>query len=57
VDVLEVDPATRRIRLSRKSVLEAVEEQDLREYTERTEPAKGEAFGSLAEKLKSALKR
>jgi small subunit ribosomal protein S1 len=55
--VLEVEPGGRRIRLSRKAVLEAGEREDLREYTARSEPPKAEGFGSLADKLKSALKR
>ncbi|HEX5041413.1 MAG TPA: S1 RNA-binding domain-containing protein [Candidatus Polarisedimenticolaceae bacterium] len=58
VDVLEVEPDGRRIRLSRKAVLEAAEKQDLRDYTQRTAPQKeGTGFGTLADKLRSALKR
>jgi small subunit ribosomal protein S1 len=58
VEVLEVEPDGRRIRLSRKAVLEAIERQDLREYTQRTAPQQEETgFGSLADKLRSALKR
>ena len=35
VQVLEVDPSGRRIRLSRKAVLDAKEKDEVREYTER----------------------
>jgi small subunit ribosomal protein S1 len=61
VDVLDVDPSGRRIRLSRKSVLDSAEREVVRDYTERSRKAEGEApgggFGSLADKLKDALKR
>src|SRR6185503_8962400 len=57
VEVLEVEPDGRRIRLSRRAVLEAAEKEDLREYTKRSEPQEGTGFGSLADKLRSALKR
>jgi small subunit ribosomal protein S1 len=57
VQVLEVAPDGRRIRLSRNAVLEAAQRDDLREYTERSEPSKSEGFGSLADKLRSALKK
>jgi small subunit ribosomal protein S1 len=56
VVILEVDPSGRRIRLSRKAVQEAQETEELREYTARTEAPPAEAFGSLADKLRSALK-
>jgi small subunit ribosomal protein S1 len=56
VEVLEVDPAGRRIRLSRKAVLDAQGRDELRDYAERTEAAGSEAFGgSLADKLRGAL--
>ena len=56
VEVLEVDPAGRRIRLSRKAVLDAQGRDELRDYTERTEAAGSQAFGgSLADKLRGAL--
>ena len=57
VEVLEVEPDGRRIRLSRKAVLEAAEREDLKEYTQRSAPTEGTGFGSLADKLRSALKR
>ena len=54
VVVLEVDPSGRRIRLSRKAVLDAQEAGELREYTERTD-ATAEGFGSLGHKLRGVL--
>ena len=56
VVVLEVDPSGRRIRLSRKAVLDAQEAEEVREYTEREDVAPAEGFGSLADKLRGALK-
>ena len=56
VAVLEVDPAGRRIRLSVKAVLDAREADEVREYTERGNAAQSEGFGSLADKLRGALK-
>jgi small subunit ribosomal protein S1 len=56
VVVLEVDPAARRIRLSVKAVEHAREADTVREYTERTDAAPSERLGSLADKLRGALK-
>ena len=56
VVVLEVDPPGRRIRLSVKAVLDAHEAEEVREYTEREDAAPAEGFGSLADKLRGALK-
>lgn len=58
VVVLEVDdPPGRRIRLSVKAVQDAHEAEEVREYTEReVAVAPTEAFGSLADKLRGALK-
>jgi small subunit ribosomal protein S1 len=56
VVVLEADPSTRRIRLSAKAVLDAHEAEEVREYTERANPLPSEGFGSLANKLRGALK-
>ena len=53
--VLEVDPSGRRIRLSRKAVLDAQEAEELREYTERTDATPAEGFGSLGHKLRGVL--
>jgi small subunit ribosomal protein S1 len=56
VVVLEVDPSGRRIRLSVKAVLDAHEADEVREYTEREDAAPAEGFGSLADKLRGAMK-
>jgi ribosomal protein S1 len=56
VVVLEADPSGRRIRLSAKAVLDAREAEEVREYTERPDSAGAEGFGSLADKLRGALK-
>jgi len=56
VVVLEADQSGRRIRVSRKAVIEAQEADEMREYAERAEAAAPEAFGSLADKLRGALK-
>jgi small subunit ribosomal protein S1 len=56
VVVLEVeDPPGRRIRLSVKAIQDAQEAEEMREYSEREEGARSQAFGSLADKLRSAL--
>jgi len=57
VVVLEVDPASRRIRLSAKAVVEAREAEEVREFQEREDRAPAEGLGSLADKLRSALGR
>jgi len=56
VIVLEVDPAGRRIQLSRKAVLEAGEKREVREYAEQQDQARPEGFGSLADKLRTAMR-
>ena len=56
VAVLEVDPSSRRIRLSAKAIHDAREADEVREYTERSAAEPGESFGSLADKLRGALK-
>jgi small subunit ribosomal protein S1 len=56
VVVLEVDAESRRIRLSAKAIRDAQEAQELRDYTERDDGGPAEGFGSLAEKLRGALK-
>ena len=53
--VLEVDAGGRRIRLSRKAVLDGQGRDELRDYAARTEAASAEGFGSLADKLRGAL--
>jgi small subunit ribosomal protein S1 len=56
VVVLEVDPVGRRIRLSVKAIEDAREADEVREYSEREGAAPAEGFGSLADKLRGALK-
>ena len=57
VVVLEVDETGRRIRLSVKAIQEAQEAAEVREYSEREQSAaQSEGFGSLADKLRGALK-
>jgi small subunit ribosomal protein S1 len=53
--VLEVDPAGRRIRLSRKAILEATAREEVREYSDRESAAQTGGFGSMAETLRKAL--
>ncbi len=55
VVVLEVDLSSRRIRLSRKEVLEAKEKDEVREYTERKPETPTESFGSLGDILRGAM--
>jgi small subunit ribosomal protein S1 len=55
--VLEVDPSGRRIRLSRKAVVDAKEKDEVREYAERKSETPSESFGSLADKLRGAITR
>jgi small subunit ribosomal protein S1 len=55
VVVLDVDPASRRIRLSHKAVAQAQEAEEMREYAERRDAAPS-SIGSLADKLRGALK-
>ncbi|MBM3751534.1 MAG: S1 RNA-binding domain-containing protein [Acidimicrobiia bacterium] len=58
VIVLEADPQGRRIRVSHKAIDAAAEAAVVREYTERaTEAQSGSFSGSLADKLRGALKR
>lgn len=56
VAVLEVDPASRRIRLSKKAVAQQREQAELREYAARPEAEPSASLGSLADKLRGALK-
>ena len=56
VAVLEVDPAGRRIRLSKKAVAEQREQAELREYAASSDATAAPSMGSLAEKLRGALK-
>jgi small subunit ribosomal protein S1 len=56
VVVLEIDAASRRMRLSINAVLQAREVEEVRDYAERKDAAPTERFGSLADKLRGALK-
>jgi small subunit ribosomal protein S1 len=56
VVVLEVDPAGRRIRVSRKAVGLQKEQAEVREYVQRAEAEKPSSVGSLADSLRKALK-
>ena len=56
VVVLEIDAAGRRIRLSRKAVAEQREQAELREYAARPDAAPAASMGSIADKLRGALK-
>ena len=56
VVILDVDGAARRIRLSSKAVEKAKEADEVREYEEQRGDAPSEKFGSLADKLRGALK-
>jgi small subunit ribosomal protein S1 len=55
VVVLEVDAASRRIRLSITAVARAQEAAEVREYTEREGSGQTQSLGSLADKLRGAL--
>src|SRR5687767_3220766 len=56
VAVLETDASGRRIRLSRKAVAQQREQAELREYAARPDAAPATPMGSLADKLRDALK-
>ena len=56
VVILEVDPAGRRIRLSKKAVAERQEQAELRDYAARSDAAPEPSLGSLADQLRNALK-
>jgi small subunit ribosomal protein S1 len=57
VIVLEIDLAARKMRLSCKAVADAKEAAEVRDYTEREGTAQPQSLGSLADKLRDALKR
>jgi small subunit ribosomal protein S1 len=56
VIVQEVDPDGRRIRVSRKAVADAEEADQMRDYHARADSDAQRSFGSLADKLRGALK-
>ena len=57
VAVLEADASARRLRLSRKAVAQQREQAELREYAARPDAMPETPLGSLADKLRDALKR
>jgi ribosomal protein S1 len=57
VVVLDVDPAAHRIRLSVTAVQTMREADEMREYSDRADAAAPERFGTLADKLRDALKK
>src|SRR5688500_14101925 len=56
VVVLDIDETGRRNRLSVKAIADAQEAAEVREYNERGGKGSAESFGSLADKLRGALK-
>jgi small subunit ribosomal protein S1 len=56
VAVLEADASGRRIRLSRKAVAQQREQEELRAYAARPDATPAASLGSLADKLRDALK-
>ena len=56
VVILEIDAVARRMRLSVRAVAQAKEVEEVREYSAREDAAPAEGFGSLADKLRGALK-
>jgi small subunit ribosomal protein S1 len=57
VAVLEADASGRCIRLSRKALAQQREQAELREYAARPDATPATPLGSLADKLRDALKR
>ena len=56
VIILEIDLSAKKIRLSCKAVAEAKEAAEVREYSEREGTSQPQSLGSLADKLRDALK-
>jgi small subunit ribosomal protein S1 len=56
VAVLEADASGRRIRLSKKAVATEREQAELRDYAARPDATPATSMGSLADKLRDALK-
>jgi ribosomal protein S1 len=57
VVVLDVDAAARRMRLSVTAVQKTLEADEVREYTQRPEAKGPDGLGSLADKIRDALKK
>ena len=56
VVVLDVDAAARKIRVSKQAVATQREQAEVREYTEKADAAAPASIGSMADKLRDALK-
>jgi small subunit ribosomal protein S1 len=56
VMVQEIDDSGRRIRLSCKAVHEADQKSEARNYAKKQDDRQSEGFGSLADKLRNAMK-
>ena len=56
VVLLDIDTNLRRIRLSVTAVQKMREADEVREYTERGDAKPAEGFGSMADKLRDALR-
>jgi small subunit ribosomal protein S1 len=56
VAVVEADPNGRRIRLSKKAVVQQREQAELREYAARQDATPSASLGSLGDALRDALK-
>ena len=57
VAVLDADASGKRIRLSKKAVAQQREQAELREYAARPDATPATPLGSLADKLRDALKK
>jgi small subunit ribosomal protein S1 len=57
VAILEVDSQARRIRLSKRAVAEQREQAELRDYEAKQGAEPSASMGSIADKLRDALKR
>jgi ribosomal protein S1 len=57
VIVLDVDSTGRRIRVSRKAVLDNEDADELREYQQREAAPSEQGFGSLGSQLRGVLDR
>ena len=56
VVVLDVDPESHRIRLSRRAIREVEENNDARAYSKRQSEGQEASFGSMADKLRAAFR-
>ncbi len=56
VVILEVDPDSHRIRLSRNAIREGEERPDARAYSKRQSDGRDTSFGSMADKLRAAFR-